>query len=105
MQPLDANLQSFTDPERQRIETRAYERFLARGAEHGADLDDWLAAEQDVRQADARMAQAINTTDAAAAVDVERHAALIPVTAPSTGLYTVGHVPVTPVAAIESVVR
>jgi Protein of unknown function (DUF2934) len=29
------------------IAVRAYERFLARGCEHGHDLDDWIAAEQD----------------------------------------------------------
>ncbi|MGH9141731.1 MAG: DUF2934 domain-containing protein [Vicinamibacterales bacterium] len=29
------------------IATYAYERFLARGREHGHDLDDWLAAEQE----------------------------------------------------------
>jgi hypothetical protein len=31
------------------IATRAYERFLARGATHGHDVDDWLAAEQELR--------------------------------------------------------
>jgi hypothetical protein len=30
------------------IARRAYEIFLARGAEHGHDLDDWLQAEREV---------------------------------------------------------
>lgn len=29
------------------IAERAYYRFLARGGEHGHDLEDWLAAEQE----------------------------------------------------------
>ena len=28
---------------------RAYEKFLARGGEHGHDLDDWLQAEIELR--------------------------------------------------------
>jgi ribosomal protein L7/L12 len=31
-----------------RIATRAYERFLARGREHGHDVEDWLAAEAEL---------------------------------------------------------
>lgn len=27
----------------------AYEKFLARGGEHGHDLEDWLAAEAELR--------------------------------------------------------
>jgi hypothetical protein len=30
------------------IARRAYELFLARGATHGADLDDWLQAEAEL---------------------------------------------------------
>jgi len=30
------------------IAKRAYERYLARGASHGGDMDDWLAAEHDL---------------------------------------------------------
>jgi hypothetical protein len=33
------------------IARRAYERFLHRGGEHGQDLDDWLHAERELRQA------------------------------------------------------
>jgi hypothetical protein len=32
-------------PEHDEIARRAYELFLARGASHGRDLDDWLEAE------------------------------------------------------------
>ena len=31
------------------IARRAYELFLARGSEHGRDLDDWLRAERELR--------------------------------------------------------
>ena len=32
----------------ERVAQRAYERFAARGFEHGHDLEDWLAAEAEV---------------------------------------------------------
>src|SRR5882672_1054578 len=32
----------------ERIAARAYERFLARGGEHGHDVEDWLAAEAEL---------------------------------------------------------
>lgn len=32
------------------IAARAYERFCERGFEHGHDVEDWLAAETDLRQ-------------------------------------------------------
>ncbi len=31
-----------------RIAARAYQRFVARGGEHGHDLEDWLAAEAEL---------------------------------------------------------
>jgi hypothetical protein len=31
------------------VAERAYELYLARGGEHGHDLDDWVRAEQEVR--------------------------------------------------------
>jgi hypothetical protein len=31
------------------VAQRAYERFLQRGGTHGHDLEDWLAAEQELR--------------------------------------------------------
>jgi Protein of unknown function (DUF2934) len=33
------------------IARRAYEIFLARGAAHGSDMDDWLLAEHELRSA------------------------------------------------------
>ena len=33
---------------RQEIELRAYDRYCKRGCESGADVSDWLAAEQEV---------------------------------------------------------
>ena len=37
-------------PPHDAIATRAYELFLRRGAQHGQDWDDWLAAERELRQ-------------------------------------------------------
>jgi hypothetical protein len=31
------------------IAARAYERFVARGGEHGHDVEDWFAAEAELR--------------------------------------------------------
>ena len=39
-----------------RIAARAYERFLARGGEHGHDVEDWLAAEAELRPCDVVLA-------------------------------------------------
>jgi hypothetical protein len=33
----------------EQIARRAYEIFQARGAQHGADLEDWLQAERDLK--------------------------------------------------------
>ena len=41
---------STTDEE---IQRRAYEIYLSRGASDGHDLEDWLQAERDLRQANA----------------------------------------------------
>jgi len=63
-----------------RIAARAFQRFLARGGEHGSALADWLEAEQAIRQeATATSASAVP------AIDVERHAALIATPAPTSG--------------------
>lgn len=35
----------------EQISTRAYERFLARGGEHGRDMEDWLEAERELSAA------------------------------------------------------
>jgi len=39
-----------TGPDTDRIAQRAYERYEARGREEGRDLEDWLEAEQELRQ-------------------------------------------------------
>jgi len=36
-------------PDYETIRVRAYEIFLARGGEHGHDLEDWLAAENEFK--------------------------------------------------------
>ena len=38
-----------TDPTYDDIATLAYDRYVARGRADGSDLEDWLAAENDVR--------------------------------------------------------
>ena len=38
-----------SEPSDEDIRKRAYERYLARGANDGADFEDWLAAEQELR--------------------------------------------------------
>jgi hypothetical protein len=38
-----------SEPTQGQIEKRAYELFLARRCEHGRDVEDWLAAEQELR--------------------------------------------------------
>jgi len=37
------------DPTEDDIRLRAYQRYLERGGSHGADFDDWLEAERDLR--------------------------------------------------------
>jgi hypothetical protein len=36
------------DSRNERVAARAYERFAARGFEHGHDVEDWLAAEAEI---------------------------------------------------------
>jgi hypothetical protein len=38
-----------TSPTEEEIRTLAYERFLARGAGHGRDFEDWLEAENELK--------------------------------------------------------
>jgi len=49
-----AEAREVSDPGIEMIRKRSYELFLARGATHGADLTDWLEAEQDLRTASQR---------------------------------------------------
>jgi hypothetical protein len=46
-----------SDELNERIAEKAYERFLQRGEGHGHDVEDWLAAESEIRygQHDARV--------------------------------------------------
>jgi hypothetical protein len=37
-------------PAREKIEARAHELYLARGAEAGHELDDWLQAEREIME-------------------------------------------------------
>ena len=37
-------------PTKKQIEARAYELYLQRGCEDGHDVDDWLAAEKELKQ-------------------------------------------------------
>jgi hypothetical protein len=37
-------------PDNRRIAERAYQRYEARGREDGHELEDWLSAEQELRQ-------------------------------------------------------
>jgi hypothetical protein len=45
---MDAFRTDGWQPSRDEIERRAYERFVRRGRVNGADVDDWLAAEQEL---------------------------------------------------------
>ena len=39
-----------TEPAEQDIRDRAYQMYLERGAHHGQDFDDWLRAEDELKQ-------------------------------------------------------
>lgn len=41
-------------PTTDQIAQRAHEIFMARGAAHGRDLDDWLQAERELREPNGR---------------------------------------------------
>jgi DUF2934 family protein len=47
--PENAGGTALADIDPELLRQRAYERYLARGGEHGHDLDDWLAVEQELR--------------------------------------------------------
>ena len=44
-----ASTRDNADLERHAVESRAHELFVARGCQHGHDLEDWLQAEREVR--------------------------------------------------------
>jgi hypothetical protein len=47
------------EPDDERIARRAYERYEARGGQHGKDQEDWFAAEEEVRESQHRGAQRV----------------------------------------------
>ena len=44
------------------VARRAYALYLARGGEHGHDLDDWLRGEQEMRSVKADLGSASNSS-------------------------------------------
>jgi hypothetical protein len=46
--PARAKPPKWTDAQRAQIAELAYQRFLARGGDHGYHMEDWLAAEADM---------------------------------------------------------
>lgn len=38
-----------SEPSEEDIRMRAYQKFLERGGEHGKDVNDWIAAERELR--------------------------------------------------------
>ncbi len=53
-QPAEPPHTSAGDDLRRRIEKRAYERYVQRGARQGSALTDWLEAEQEILQQERR---------------------------------------------------
>jgi len=49
--PQMAGASAGASPERERIEMRAYELYLARGRADGQAVDDWLTAERELSNA------------------------------------------------------
>jgi len=45
---IPAEPQPSTQPTADAVAARAYELFLARGGEHGRDVEDWLRAEREL---------------------------------------------------------
>jgi DUF2934 family protein len=45
-----ASVSMASEPSEEDIRMRAYHRFLERGGGHGADFDDWLTAELELRK-------------------------------------------------------
>jgi hypothetical protein len=38
------------EPNEEEIRLQAYHKYLARGGEHGRDLDDWVEAERELKR-------------------------------------------------------
>jgi hypothetical protein len=50
--PENAGDTTVSAPDRDRVAQRAYELYLARGGVDGLDMDDWLAAERELANAE-----------------------------------------------------
>jgi hypothetical protein len=48
-EPTRAQAREHRDLDSEQVARRAYERFEARGGEHGRDQEDWFSAEQELR--------------------------------------------------------
>jgi hypothetical protein len=48
--PGAADDKELRNPTHDEIAEAAYRRYLSRGGEHGRDFDDWLEAEQELKQ-------------------------------------------------------
>jgi hypothetical protein len=46
--PLSTELQAASPDRSDQVSRRAYDLYLARGGEHGRDLDDWTQAEREL---------------------------------------------------------
>lgn len=61
-QPLDVDASSdrsrsdsmSSEPSEEAIRLRAYQRYLARGGDHGMAFEDWLEAEQELKNSKVR---------------------------------------------------
>jgi hypothetical protein len=52
--PQDAGDTTAANVDRERVASRAYELYIARGGQHGRALDDWLEAEQELLESTRR---------------------------------------------------
>jgi hypothetical protein len=52
--PQDTGDTTAANIDRQRVASRAYELYVARGGQHGRALDDWLEAEQELLESTRR---------------------------------------------------
>ena len=46
---MNSSMPDASGPQTEQVARRAYELFLARGGEHGHDVEDWLQAERELR--------------------------------------------------------
>ena len=53
-------------PSREDIARRAFQLYMARGCQHGQDLDDWLAAEKELNESGKRASRAVSVSRKAA---------------------------------------